>query len=316
VGVTEEALQRALGSVRFEVNGTRDAFRILGPDTSYHAIDPYLGEALAGFGIGNGSAVVREFREQRQYLDLCFEDVWTGYFVAKRYSGEPLPDELTLVHLDDHADMMSTLLAPTDCGLEDPTSGNRFDPLSPADWRAAISSGSVGIGNFVTALYYASLPVHVRHLNNFRRSDYRCYDVIPGRHSPKPLSCDGFAAVRKRCSPSPQRLGTYMGGRDPERVFNALPLGGVIVHVDLDYFINDFNGNSQPGRVNTGADAVATARNKLDAYFAAIRPYADHIDRWIVATSPGFCSAYHWPWLLREIERGIRGLTAPASGQS
>jgi hypothetical protein len=311
-----ESLQRALGSVRFEVNGTGDAFRILGPDTPYHAIDPFLGEALAAFGIGNGPAGVREFRERRQYLDLCFEDVWTGCFVAERYAGTPLPDELTLVHLDDHTDMMSTLLVPADHGLEDPTSGNRFDPLSPADWRAAISSGAVGIGNFVTALYYASFPVHVRHLNNFRQSDYRCYDVVSGRHSPKPVSCTGFATARKRPSPSPQRLGTYMGGNDPEQVFNALPLGDVIVHVDLDYFINDFNGNPQPGRVHTGADAVAAARNKIDAFFAAIRPYTGRVDRWIVATSPGFCSAYHWPWLLGEIEQGIRALTGPASGES
>lgn len=242
--------------------------------------------------------------------------MWTGYFVAERYARAPLPDALTLVHLDDHTDLMSTLLVPSEHGLVDPTNGNRFDPLSPADWQAAIRSGAVGIGNFVTALYYASFPLHVRHLNNVPCSDYRCYDVIAGRHAPRPVAGLGFAAARKCPAPSPQRLGTYRGGRDPAQVFEALPPGRIIVHIDLDYFINDFNGNPQPGEVNTGTDAREAASKKLDAFLAVIQPHASRIDRWIVATSPGFCSAYHWPWLLGEIERGIRALPAPTIAEA
>ena len=87
-----------------------------------------------------------------------------------------------------------------------------------------------------------------------------------------------------------------------------LPEGRVIVHVDLDYLINDFNGNPVTGYSLPNPDLTAVACSKLDSFFDAMSAIAPRVDRWIVATSPGFCSAFHWPWLLAQLEERIEAL--------
>ena len=91
----------------------------------------------------------------------------------------------------------------------------------------------------------------------------------------------------------------------PESLLDRSSSDWTIVHIDLDYFINDFNGASRgPGYIPSPALRTMAAV-KLDRFFVALAKADIQVDRWIIATSPGFCSAYHWEWLLREIERNI-----------
>ena len=121
------------------------------------------------------------------------------------------------------------------------------------------------------------------------------------------LDRDLPAALHTRRGPdgAESLAGSYTGSSCPEAVLRDLPAGTVVVHIDLDWFINDFNGNaSQAGRVADDA-AVALAQRKVTELFAAVAHISSRIEGWIVATSPGFCAAAHWPWLLDEIDRGI-----------
>ena len=127
-------LQRILGSVRFTTDKRMNTFRILGADTQYHDNDPYLCSALPGFTGETGLDGVRTFRERRKHFGLCFEDTWSGYFVAENCQLNGVPDALILIHLDDHTDMMSTLLDRSGDRLVDPTTNAQFDPTSKDSW--------------------------------------------------------------------------------------------------------------------------------------------------------------------------------------
>src|ERR1700722_17938611 len=68
--------------------------------------------------------------------------------------------------LDDHTDMMSTLLQYDGEALVDPASGAPFDPGARRSWESAIGTGAVNIANYITPLSYSGRRVHFRHLRN------------------------------------------------------------------------------------------------------------------------------------------------------
>jgi hypothetical protein len=301
----ERRLERIVRSNRFEVVREACAFRILGPAVPYHAIDPFLPEGLTGLRRNLRMEDAQSFRMRATAFDLCCEDSWSGYFVAEWLRTAPTADDLVFIHLDHHTDMMSSLLQRCGQALVDPTDGRVFDARFGADWQKGIEAGSVGIGSFVTTLFELPSRLHVRHINNYETSDYTTYRVIHAERSFPEIPGRSFATIRKRRDHPAAAAGTYRGGTDPATVLAGMPAGRVVVHIDLDYLINDFNGNPCDEDWTPAAGARAGASRKLDAFFDALLASTRPIDRWIVATSPGFCSAYHWPWLLEHIERGI-----------
>lgn len=304
---TEIELRRIVCSVKFELLEKENAVRLLGPEMSYHEVDPYLQKRLAEMFVGRQEILTYTSRAER--IDLCFEDSWTGYFIAA-LQGEPRrSDALTIIHLDDHTDLMATLLCVSDCGLVDPTSGALFDPMCSSSWQSAIHSGAVNIGNYLTPLYYSDRPVHIRHLNNgspqgafwIVREPCR-YDLFPGRR---------FAAIAKVSSPGPDVVGSYYASSSPNTIVQIQPSTRAIIHIDLDYFINDFNGANRGITYVPDPALRDNATKKLEDFFGALANSEIIVERWIIATSPGFCSAYHWEWLLTEIEQRIEAYGAP-----
>jgi hypothetical protein len=122
------------------------------------------------------------------------------------------------------------------------------------------------------------------------------YALIPDRE---------FAGIRKKNGDWNDSSGTYRGGADVQRVLQDIPAGRIIVHIDLDYFINDFNGNIGTNFLPASEGLPIEARRKMDRFFDGMRAANPIVDRWVIATSPGFCSAYHWENALSELDRRI-----------
>jgi hypothetical protein len=302
---TESAIRRMVCSVKFEWLESLNELQLRGPDMPYHSADPHLQPSLAQFARGMRMSDIMAFRTSEAHFDLCFEDSWSGYFIADRIKGQAPIEDLILVHLDDHTDMMPTLLTRSAGAIHDCMLGTVFDPASREDWERSIHSGCVSIGNFITPLYYSKHRVHVRHLNNqgpvtarpvdvFRES--LRYDLVPDLE---------FAGLRRAEALTQSGAGTYGVASDARSILADLPPGKIIVHFDLDYFVNDFNGNARAGDYRPDDSLAIAGREKLTRFFDAVKHLDRPIDRWIVGTSPGFCSALHWSWLLHEIDENI-----------
>ncbi|HSU65642.1 MAG TPA: hypothetical protein VLJ39_02115, partial [Tepidisphaeraceae bacterium] len=190
-------------------------------------------------------------------------------------------------------------------GLFDPTVGQPFEPKSPADWEAAIYSGTVSIGCFVTPFYFAGLRTHVYHLNNAAGAPLRAHAVLNEPRGYPLIPNKRFAAVKLADVDDAPTAGTYVVSSRCEDLLDSLPRRRVIVHVDLDYFINDFNGNPEARRDLPDPALVAQGRRKLDRFFEILQARRIDVEHWVIATSPGFCSACHWSWLLNEFAEKI-----------
>lgn len=309
-------LQRILGSVEFELVPDRQGFRILGPAVPYHLHDPFLASALTSLRPDLRIEDAQTYRQRLATFDLCLEDSWSGFFVSERMRRLSSDDDLVFVHLDHHTDMMPLLLESREGRLLDATDGLAFDVHDETHWAKAIATGAVGIGTFVTALYYLRNRLHVRHVNNFANSSYSTYEVRRSVRQYPEVPGTRFASIRKLLLRTRRPLGTYRGGSDPARVLADMPAGRAIVHVDLDYLVNDFNGNPPADGWTPDRRDRRTAAAKIDAVVEALLRASISVERWIVATSPGFCSAFHWPWLLEQVEHAAaRVPAARTSGQ-
>ena len=206
-------------------------------------------------------------------------------------------------------DMMSTLLVTSDDGLVDPGTGTIFDPASSANWERAIATGAIGIASFVTALYYLDRPVHVLHLNHDSSLPGNPFCVVPQEIRDPLLPAASFATIDKQPEMEPDGFGTYVADTDAARLLKHAPSGGrVIVHVDLDYFINDYNGNIGSSPALTLDRSRSLALERMESFMNGLANSNLTVDRWVVATSPGFCCVRHWDWLLRELSRQVSSL--------
>ena len=309
----EQAIRKIVRNVHFEFLEKECAFRLLGPDMYYHALDPHLPAALARFDPPVAVDDILSYRSQGDLFDLCLEDSWSGWLIAGQLRRAPQTEDLVIIHLDDHTDMMSTLLECTDeGGLIEPSTLRRFHPEEPTAWETAILCGSIGIGCFITPFYWGARCTHVRHLNNASASARRCnairkpcrYELIPEKR---------FAAVDFTEGDAAATVGSYMVDSRCDELLEGLPRGRVIVHVDLDYLINDFNGNPRDGAYVPSAVATEAARRKIVRFFHALHVRRVKVARWIIATSPGFCSACHWDWMLDAFAERIEGYRAQQS---
>jgi hypothetical protein len=297
---TRTALAAVMGSTVFDFASDARSLRMLGQDRRHHELDPWLGHGLARLGVA--PEAIPTYRRRGPRFDLCLEDSWSGWFLAPTL-GSLAPDEsLVLLHLDDHADLMPTLLVRQGPGTaRDPAAGRAFDPRLPEDWEMAIGSGAVTIGSWLTALVAVGPPraIHVRHLRPAGASmfpEFRTLRAGTVRHALLP----GYAFVAAARDGAAR--GTCRAGSDPVETLAELPAGQIVVHVDLDYFVNDFNGN--PGTAPTEPDRAAVL-GRMDRFFAALRATRRPVRQWIVAASPGFCCARHWPWLLAALAARI-----------
>jgi hypothetical protein len=299
---TETELRRIVCSVGFELLEEENSVRLLGPEMSYHQADPYLRARLHEMSLGTEDILSYISRNDR--IDFCFEDSWTGYFIAERFEKRRRDEALTIIHLDDHTDMMATLLCLSGDRLVDPTNGDPFDPRCCGDWRSAIYSGAINIGNYMTPLYYSGNRIHIIHLNNSPEStDLRWISRQPCQY--KLIPEKQFATIARIDSPHADIVGSYRADSSAEKISCENSSNWVIVHIDLDYFINDFNGASRGPDYAPDPVLRTRAAEKLDRFFVALANADISVDRWIIATSPGFCSAYHWVWLLSKIEENI-----------
>jgi len=307
---TEAEIRSLFASTAFELVPGRDRVRMRGQDRTHHRADPDLPQGAAAWGV-TGDRGIGAYRTRRPAHGLTFEDSWSGWVFAETLAELGPREPVVVIHLDDHRDLMPTLLDRGTAGdLVNPATGRVFDAASRADWASAIATGAVNIGNWLSAFVLGAIgpaagrAVHVRHLHPEAGSSAAMAPctLVPDVVSPGILPDHAFARIAT-APPQGRHAGTastFRASSDIGTALACLPEGRVLLHVDLDYFHNDFNGNI--GQQAGARDIAATGgagrlASVLDHLAAAGRPVADAV----VATSPGFCACGRWPDLTGRI---------------
>lgn len=317
----DKRLAYHFASTAHEIAADRRSVRLLGQDRSHHLADRELLERIGDYGL-NGSAEIGTFRTRVGPMALTFEDSWSGWFIARTLARMSDGEPLVVLHLDDHRDLMPSLLCKDARGaVANPVTRTVFNPSSEADWELAIATGVVNIGTWLTALVigasFAKLGrcIHVRHLHPEGGSskDSALRTLRPEFHRHRLFHDLSFGQVTFAPGCDAQHCSTFQASSDLRDLMHDLPEGRVIMHIDLDYFVNDFNGNTDRAPDTSSSDLSEDTAGRLAKLQEVLALLDGRIEEVIVATSPGFCAAQRWAYLVSRIREMLskQGMDQP-----
>jgi len=283
------------------------------PSDRERHVDLQIQQHLAQWeGVGLGSMATARRRSGKVLTSLY--DTWTlltwSEWVARTKPAKD--DHITILHIDDHRDLMSPRLAIESGGLIDLITGNSFNVWDPVSVSAACDSGAIGMGSFLTPFLLAFPHCDVRHLCQPPKIDGTfdwsyCATVAsdnllrPGADRPA-IALDPAHGTG---------AGRYRASNDLEDWLADIADGPVLLHMDLDYFNNRYDGDgdwidrTRPhdpplDEVLSHADEVTTAMDRAGLI--------ERIEDAAVAFSPGFFPAEMWGPVDRHLRERLKRL--------
>ncbi|GLK77662.1 hypothetical protein GCM10008171_29160 [Methylopila jiangsuensis] len=289
------------------------ALELAWPGDPDRHVDPALDVGLAWWDADLRRQDMAAARQRSSRLLRCLYDSWTLASWAEwlQRSGSGALEQLTILHVDDHRDLDAPRLVADGDGWRDLISGAACDLGDPGSVTAAIESGAIGMGSFMTPFLAAAPQVEVRHLiqppKGQRTLDFEIRhgvvedDLIePG--APRPAielvpTEAGTGPGRYRMTPS---LDDWLADLDGRRL---------LLHVDMDYFCNRYDGDSDWRSRDLPLDPpVEAIERRIDEVVAALDACGliDRLEDAVVAYSPGFFPAEFWERADDRLTRGLR----------
>lgn len=211
-----------------------------------------------------------------------------------------------ILHVDDHTDLMTPRLTLHDGTLRDSISGKVIDLYEPVSVQSAILSEAIGVGSFMSPFIHTVPRVHLRHLSQTAPDDDEQDCTLVTTSLPDTILNIGGSrpaiAIRRELDQTPDQQRRVNGNRyrftrHLDTWLGDLPDAPVLLHVDMDYFNNRYNGDSDwrswERRHDPKLPDIILA---IDDMFKAINEsdVATRIENVSVALSPGFYPAELW----------------------
>jgi len=284
-----------------QANGGGWVVSVTRPETLDVFVDPELERGLDWLGgIRPDEVGLRVWGDHGFQLSL--EDSWTAYSWS-RWLRDQRPSGTTravILHVDDHYDFESPHLAIGAADFRDLITGQPVVLAAPNTVESAIRSGAIGVAGFFAPFLRSFDELEIRHLRRAIPSKVAGWHALIPTELPDSLLSP--EAHRPAMKLGPSGVGResalrYFATTDPASWLSGLPDWPALVHMDLDYLNNRFNGDSDwksaPDRHDPPAESVEQRLIEiLDALHAS--PVTTQIQDFAVALSPGFFPAEFW----------------------
>jgi hypothetical protein len=274
-------------------------FQLQGPGLTYLNLDQNLTANLGRFSENNLSlADVADFHEAKDGYNLCFEDTWSLLFWLRYLKANPWIKKINIIHLDDHSDLMPPLLYKEQgeyFQVTDDKKVNFDDAESIADF---IREGSINLGSFIAPLIFFLDRVNIFHLRKELSPDGTTrQNLVESYINDFPYMDKDRLAISVTNETDKPAKGFYYRGNDLKSLISELNGDPTFLHIDLDYFLNQFNGNFRndaPVNMITHVEL----EEEIKAICAELSRVRLQIVDVTIATSPGFCPSTHWDFLI------------------
>ena len=271
------------------------------PEEFDRHVDPNLSRGLSWWSAGLTPAdMVLAFRRSGR-VHVSLYDTWALYswsewLEAQASSNNP---SVVILHVDDHKDLCSPRLFVENSRLRDPLTSNFVEIENPQSIRSAILSGAIGMGSFMAPFLYVVPNAEVRHLcqppkatrtRNYKISTHNECDSLIDRNARRP-------AVYLHESVDAVGPGTYLVTPDMQDWLSGIGANPILLHIDMDYFNNRYDGDSDWQERNVILDPpIQEILASIDHLVGALddAEIATRIEHTAVAFSPGFFPAEYW----------------------
>ncbi|PSB02361.1 hypothetical protein [Merismopedia glauca] len=287
------------------------------PDFADYYIDPHLLEGLAWWKNGVTISEIPFAVKREPSFQLSLNDSWTllawsQWLSSVNIEQTEIPSEIVILHVDDHDDLMSPRVWDKESIWSDAITGESLDLLEPNSVINAIRSGAIGIGSFIVPLLHFIQKVQIRHLcaTGYSVARQGWYSLTPTLVSDRLFkpNCKRLAVELQSCqNPSSviENKNTYRVTADLNEWLKDLPANvPILLHIDMDYFNNRFNGDSDwevhTNRYDPSREEVIASINVMfDVLYQ--NEVMDKIFNIAIALSPGFFPAELWEPAIEQI---------------
>lgn len=282
-------------------------------------VDPHLEEWLDWWEPGLPLARIPTTLRDTGASLLSLEDAWTAVAFSRWLTDRP-GERMTVLHVDDHTDLMEPLLAgQANGGWTDLLTGAHVDLRRPVSVAAAVSSGAVGVAGFFAPFVHGVAEGEIRHLR--ASPEALCADpvrVVPCDVADELLAPGSVRPAVALAAPDDAVDGgwSYQVTTNPRAWLADLAGRSLLLHVDFDYFCNRFDGDSDwyqhPHANDVGEEEV---ERRVDALVAALAEAGagEAIDSICGALSPGFFPAEYWAATVARLRGGLANIGVDVS---
>lgn len=282
---------------------------------AFRYVDPRLDEGLAWWGRDLRYQDMAGARKRRGRVLLSLNDTWTLESWSQWLTGRSDDVDIVVLHVDDHKDLGAPRIFQRLENWIDPIEGRVVELCDPQTVTAAILSGALGMGSFLTPFLHYVPTADVRHLCQ----GPKCSETVDATVQREliPDSLLDPDALRPSITLVPDGLGVGRGRYRFTSNLNDWLEGidgssdstiGILLHIDMDYFCNRYDGDSDaieyPGPLNP---SLAEILDQIDTFTHALRcrGLLERLDDIVIAFSPGFFPAEFWA---HSCERLLAGL--------
>lgn len=286
------------------------------PELDYY-VDPAIATGLENW---NPNYRVSELHTEvfsDNDFQLSLNDSWTLYAWSKWLSNfESNPEEVIILHVDYHNDLMSPRLHCTENGYVDILTDKPVNIRDATSVKDAILSSAIGVGSFMVPFLHEIKKVHVRHLcqghlnakmasvNGLQREFEDDKLLAIGKKRPKVA----FLTNRGEASPI-----TYLNTSNLDGWIKNLPNAPILLHIDMDYFNCRYDGDSdwqhhQPRFDPTFIEMQDQMKNVINAIKNA--GLSKQVQDITIALSPAFFPSEFWAESIEIVGRLINEMKA------
>lgn len=272
--------------------------------TAEYYIDPLIDDGLQWWAEDTSIVEIPYGFRMLNGILVALSDAWTLLSWSRwlaTLAGPPT--KVTILHLDDHDDLMSPRLAQSVGGFTDLLTGAEVDLGRPNTVQDAITSGAIGMGSFIAPLVHLLPSVDILHLCDTHYARMRADEhwicrvneidtlLLPGAVRPALT----LSPVAGRSVPSEGVAGKYRAGNNAAELFDSVADGPVLLHIDLDFFNNRFNGDSDwRHRANRHDPRIDQVNRRVDDILGALEKLRGRISDISIGISAGFFPAEYW----------------------
>lgn len=270
-------------------------------DDPYRYVDPRLDEGLAWWGDALKYEEMASARKRRGRVLLSLNDTWTLESWSEWLAQSSNLKGITVLHVDDHKDLGTPRVFVSKDGWIDPIVGSAVDLTQPETVTNAIRSGAFGMGSFLTPFLHFYPDADVRHLCQKPKCTQTTDSVIK-LEIVKDSLLDPEASrpsIRLEAATTGAGKGRYRFTDDLDAWLEEVAdsESAILLHIDMDYFCNRYDGDSdhieQPGPLNS---SITEILSRIDELTAALRRHGltQRLADVVIAFSPGFYPAEFW----------------------
>lgn len=272
-------------------------------------VDPNLQAGLDWWGRGVALQSMWSARWRDRKILTALYDTWTLHSWSEWLARTSVARarEVILLHIDDHRDLGTPRLLHKNDQFQDAITGNSVDLRSPGSVQNAIASGAVGMGSFMTPFIHEVPSACVRHLCQPPKVRQTISSRLVLTDESDTLLYPGMQRPAIEYVPvAPGAASSYVATSDLGIWANNIEGRPVLVHIDMDYFNNRYDGDSAWRERAEPLDPIESIIfEKIDEIVDALASSRAEIEDVTIAYSPGFFPAECWEAADKRLRAGL-----------